>query len=156
MRIDLDKLGIGATTGPKLAWNPTSDAIDTAVDNGEMVMLDDPMGGAEYDGKIPAYPPEGGWRFDREIRPFQIARYCRHLEEEWRSYLEGDETAIHVRKITAILEAWDEGRTEDLPPVVVRQTGTLLDGWHRATVAWNRSKDKHRSGVFVPSITVRW
>jgi hypothetical protein len=141
--------------GSRLAWRPDDDAIRHAVEEWSSEYHMDPQGWAEYD---PDAPTEGWYIGNRMVaydlekmhpdpaKVVQDALEILEIEKERPATM-----PIGVDKLQAIRKAWGEGRQDELPPIVVRQNGTLVDGFHRITIAVERGEP-----LVFPAIVVRW
>jgi hypothetical protein len=121
----------------------------------EDIVEDDPQGGSQIDESMPL----DGWWVDPYIIKYDVANnpnaesLIRQLRDDWDDYLNDPKPEeIWWNKIDAIVRAWESQKSlEKLPPIIVRQTGTLVDGFHRLIVA---AAYGQTSGI--PAIVVRW
>jgi hypothetical protein len=148
------------------AWGhggpPTDEAVEAAVEEAHYWMEHDPSGGAEVDLEVPlgkalhetAAPLSlsGLISYSMSMHPCE-ASVREGAADAWHDYRAGvglgatEEAGLYL----GIESVWKQGRLEELPPIIVRQTGTILDGWRRLVVALAHGQD-----TGIPALVVTW
>jgi hypothetical protein len=151
----------------------TQRAIFCAIELAQFEIDFDPSGGAEDDPAVPAgadvYVDPGVTDYDITDHPNLTEEGILGVYDEWlgyalRTYSCSDvDELLHAyaeqfedfdgedRKYLDILSVWAEDDLAELPPIAVRQTGTILDGWHRLVVAVSQGQTTD-----IPAVVVRW
>lgn len=159
-----------------MKWKPSEvsqEALELGIELAQQEIEPDPTEGAERDESIPdsakvyVDPRLIGYSlsshpslassdlisvFDDWLQTALDNCGCDDLPEMLTFYRDGARRFVEDDAIYLfILEAWENNVLSDLPPIAVRQTGTILDGWHRIVVAVSRGQTTD-----IPAIVVRW
>ena len=130
------------------------------IDAGEWLDAD-PSGGAQADDELPMhnYRPLVELWIDKTVLNYnpvtdnpESTALLQEADKLWNAYLLDEACIEDSEKLDAIEEAWDsQDDLNRLPPIVIRQTGTILDGWHRIVTAI-----AHGQETSIPAIVMRW
>jgi hypothetical protein len=159
-----------------MKWRPSNvsqEALQLGIELAQQEVELDPAEGAEEDATIPddveVYVDPQLVGYDISNHPQLSTSGLRSVFDVWLdsaldehgcddlhelfSLYQASPTRFHEEDAIYlfILEAWKDDQLSELPPIAVRQTGTILDGWHRLVVAASKGQVKD-----IPAIVVRW